>query len=347
LSASSLTLLGIDQADAALKQIGSFLGADHDLPNTDELRGLASQDSHDEKAIRAAILALHGDLLVKLTAADFSLGKSYGLGRALADTCAPARGTPAQHRESIKAHLEPHRALVLVGWLDDLRTTLPDHAGHAVADSLERWVRWAGKELDRLDDAGMEEATHHLHRQGQRWRAILSGEKACKDLLGIEGYIIAAQGVLRRIGQIAHSLVGQLKLPMLVAALLLGVGIALMFISNSTGQALAGLGAVGGALGITWKSAASSLGGLGLRLGEPLWGAQLDGVIADSVTPVPQREFREPATPPVASPAAARPTGRSRLTIRRRHRQHDGTTPSDEQSTQVRRRGLRQRIRRK
>jgi hypothetical protein len=293
LSARSLTDLGLDQADGALKTLGTFLGADHSLPNTEKVRELTSHAPPDEKAIREAILTLHTELLVKLTAADFRLGKSYGLGRALADTCAPGHGTPQQRRESARHHLKPHRALVLIGWLDDLRTLLPDHAGQAVADSLERWIMWGEKELAGLDDAGIRKATNDLHRQGQRWRAILSGEKACKDLLRIGDYITAGQGMLLRAGEIVLSFARRLWAPLLLAASLLGVGIALMFLDNSTGQVLAGLGTVAGGLGVTWKSATSSLEHLSLRLGEPLWGAELDRVVADCVTPLPQREFKE------------------------------------------------------
>lgn len=105
--------------------------------------------------------------------------------------------TPSGFR--LEHHLEPHRALVLVGWLDDLKTVLPAHSGQAVADSLGRWVRW-GEEVDlgTLDRKAVNETARVLQRCGQRWRALLSGEKDATDALEIGDYVSAAQGTLAR-----------------------------------------------------------------------------------------------------------------------------------------------------
>jgi hypothetical protein len=302
LSANWLTGLGLDQVDEALRALGTFLGTEALLPTTQKARDATTAEHPDEKVIREAILTLHAELLVKLTAADFRLGKSYGLGRALADTCAPARGTPDQRLQTLERRLEPHRALVVVGWLDDLRTLLPEHAGHAVTDSLERWIGWAKQaDLGQMKEEEINATTHQLHRQGQRWRAILSGEKACKDLLSIGNYITAGQGMLRRAGQIVLSFAGRLWLPLILAGILVGGGIALMILDNSTSQVLAGLGTVAAGLGITWKSATSSLGNVSLRLGEPLWGAEVDSVVANCVTSLPGADLGQ------AGAGAARP----------------------------------------
>jgi hypothetical protein len=187
---------------------------------------------------------------------------------------------------------------VIVGWLDDLRTVLTEHSGHAVSDSLERWIDW-GKQTDltRLNDEETNFATNRLHRQGQRWRAVLSGEKECKDLLSLGDYVTAGQGMLRRAGQILLSLVIRLWLPLTLAAILVGGGIALMILNNSASQVLAGLGTVAAGLGITLKSATNSLGHLSKRLAEPLWGSELDGVIATRMTSLPA------VTPQPAGPA--------------------------------------------
>jgi hypothetical protein len=64
-----------------------------------------------------------------------------------------------------------------------------------------------------------------------------------------------------------------------------------MFLNHSTGQVLAGLGTVAGGLGITGRSATRTLGHLSLRLGEPLWGAEIDAVVGNRLTPLPQRDF--------------------------------------------------------
>jgi hypothetical protein len=51
------------------------------------------------------------------------------------------------------------------------------------------------------------------------------------------------------------------------------------------------LGTIAGGLGITWRSAAGSLEHLSLDLVRPLWGAQIDGVVAARLTPVQQRDY--------------------------------------------------------
>ena len=252
LPASSLVALGLAQADVGLGDLQGFLGDGAHLPTTDSVRAAVAQEPDDSDAIRTAILTLHVDLLVDLMAADFRLGKAYGLGRAMADTTGLAPGDDHKRTRALEHRLEPHRALVLVGWLDDLKTVLPAHSGQAVADSFERWVRWGETvDLRTLDSEAVGHALRVLHRFGQRWRAILSGEKAANDLLEVDDYVTAARGAVARAGAIARSLAVQLWAPLMLAAVLIGVGIWLMVANNSTAQVIAGLGTVAGGLGIT------------------------------------------------------------------------------------------------
>jgi hypothetical protein len=141
-----------------------------------------------------------------------------------------------------------------------------------------------------FDDEAVTETTRVLHRCGQRWRAILSGEKDPKDLLETDDYVSAARGVLSRAGAIGRSLARQLIVPLIGGAGLIAVGLALIFLNHSTAQVLAGLGTVAGGLGITWRTAASSLGRVSLDLGRPLWAAELDTVVGNRLTLSPQRD---------------------------------------------------------
>jgi hypothetical protein len=291
--AGSLVSMGLAQADKALAQLKGYFGDDVQLPNTDEARAAQAEDRPDRDAVRRAILSLHIGLLTDLTAADYRLGKAYGLGRALADTCSGSRGgDEAERRQAVKHHLEPHRALEIVGWLDDLRTVLPAHSGAAVADSLQRWTRWADEiDLDAIDSKMVSDTTRRLHRCGQRWRAILSAEKDAKDLLGIGDYVSAARGTLRRAGAIVRALAVQMWAPLMLAVILIVVGIGLMIANRSTAQVIAGLGTVAGGLGVTWRSAASAAGRVSLDLGKPLWDAQIDLAAGNRLTPLPQRNY--------------------------------------------------------
>jgi hypothetical protein len=231
-------------------------------------------------------------LLIAVTAVDYRLGKAYGLGRALADTCASADRDLGERKKALEHHLQPARAAVLVGWLDDLKTVLPAHAAQGVIEALGRWVRWArASDMSTFDDQTVKETARALHRCGQRWRALLSGEKNAKDLLETNDYVSASRGVLTRAGAIARSLAWQLAIPLAGAVALVSAGLTLMFLDNSTAQVLVGLGTVAGGLGITWRSTATSLGRVSLDLGRPLWEAELDVAVGNRLTPTPQRDY--------------------------------------------------------
>jgi hypothetical protein len=296
LPAAQRVQLGLAQADTALAHLKAFLGDNVPLPTTAAVRTQTEQDPPDRDAIRKKILDLHVALLVQLTAADYRLGKAYSLGRALADTCASARGNDTERGQALAHHLDPYRASVIIGWLDDLKSLLPAHAAQSVADSFGYWKQWAETaNVTKLDSAGADETTAVLHRCGQRWRAILSGEKDATDMLEIADYVTAARGTLARAASIAWSLALRLWAPLGLAAALMGIGIWLMIADNGAAQVLAGLGTVAGGLGVTWRSAAGSLGHFSLDLVKPLWDAQVDLAVATRLTPAPQRELPSPA----------------------------------------------------
>src|SRR3984885_12600148 len=291
LPAAQLVKLGLAQADMALSRLKTFLG-DAPLPTTNAVREEAAKSPPHRDAVRKAIPDFHIAVLAQLMAADYRRGKAYGLGRAVADTCASAHGDETERRQALQHHLEPHRALVLLAWLDDLKTVFPAHASQGVADSLQRWERWAGSAgLATADPATVNSTTRVLHRCGQAWRAVLSGEKMATDLLEVSDYVTAARGTLARAAEIARALALRLWMPLAVAGVLIGIGIWLIIANHSTAQVLAGLGTIAGGLGITWRSAAGSLEHLSLDLVRPLWGAQIDGVVAARLTPVPQRDY--------------------------------------------------------
>ena len=102
----------------------------------------------DAAARREVIRRLHFELGAVLGAADFRLGKAYGLGRAIADTCR----NPAS-AEELRRELGDARVATLVSWLDDLASAFPPHAGHAVRQSLRAWHVWAADEARPIDAA--------------------------------------------------------------------------------------------------------------------------------------------------------------------------------------------------
>jgi hypothetical protein len=190
------------------------------------------------------------------------------------------------------------------GQLDSCRTQLTGSTPVRLAGAWKGAIRWAaGAALAGLDPAAVNETTHVLHRCGQRWRAVLSGEKDATDLLQTGDFVNAARGTLARAAAIARAVALRLWAPLTVAAILIAVGIWLIIANHGDAQVIAGLGTIAGGLGITWRSAAGALGHLSLHLVRPLWEAQVDVAVAARLTPEPQRDY---------VPGLERPRGRWR-----------------------------------
>ena len=90
---------------------------------------------------------------------------------------------------------------------------------------MQRWERWAESAgLAAADPATVNNTTRVLHRCGQAWRAVLSGEKMATDLLEVSDYVTAARGTLARAAEIARALALRLWMPLAVAGVLIGIG---------------------------------------------------------------------------------------------------------------------------
>jgi hypothetical protein len=255
------------------------------------------------------VLRTHVELLSELTAADFRVGKAYGLGRALADSC-----REPSDPGTVTDELDPLRIANLLRWLDDLATAFPPHAANSVSKSLIRWSdalhpptalqepgRWQVKakwerlkaRWDRWQKRGAisapvdsKDAFQTLRRQGELWRALLSGEKRGTDMLEIDNYLDAARQVAARTAAIVRGVA--VRMPLLAALVLglVGVGIWLLA-EGSSSQLVGGVTSVLVALGVTWKGLGGALGQLAGKLEQPLWGAVLDDAIADAITLLP------------------------------------------------------------
>ena len=103
----TLTVTQVVAGVSVLKEPVAAAGLDP-IDLTD-LKGLIQkQDDTDP------VHSMHLHLLTELTAADPRLGKAYGLGRALADSC----HEPASF-DGLKKELNPYRIANLLRWLDD------------------------------------------------------------------------------------------------------------------------------------------------------------------------------------------------------------------------------------
>ena len=273
----------LQQIDAALAKLADVLeAAKVGVPDTRPLRDRLESARVDPAARAAAVRALHVELLGAFTAADFRLGKAYGLGRSLADTCRNPVSAP-----TLLAELRPHRVAKLRGWLDDLASALPAHAGRSVSISLSKWEEFVLPDAGKPEYEAANQALPGLRRQGQLWRALLSGEKCGADMLVLQNYIDAASGLFKTTGKIVAQFFVRFYYVVIAAAILVGVGVWLMLEQNTSASIVAGAGSVLAGLGLTWKSAGNALGGLGAKTEQHLWGAELDDAIADAITLLP------------------------------------------------------------
>jgi hypothetical protein len=207
------------------------------------------------------------DLAAALRGADSRYAKAYGLGEQLNrlrnETYSPA------------LFAQPWVAAML-GALDGLSTALPPHAARPVANSIRRW--------ETLDTAPPNPEVL-LPAQCDLWRTVLSGEKKATELLEPQNYLDAAERLGERLREIGIAVLR--RFPWLVAVILflfIGGILLLIFGSNAGTTAVAGISAVLAAFGLTWKGVGAAAGKLAGKLEGPLWGAELDGAIADAIT---------------------------------------------------------------
>ena len=246
-----------------------------------ELEAVRESLPKDEQTRENSVRALHRTLLGALTAADYRLGKAYGLGRALADTCRK----PTSPGE-LEDELEDHRIANLSRWLDDLSSAFPPHAAHGVQTSLQRWVQWAPGNAQQDGDR----AVRALRRQGELWRALLSAEKRGTEMLEIDNYLDAARQLATTTRTIVRGVIRRFPgLAILVVILLVG-GIALLATGSGSQHLVAGATSVIAALGLSWKTLGSTVGGLAGKLEQPLYGALLDQAITEAITLLPNNK---------------------------------------------------------
>jgi len=272
LTVDELEQMGLDQIQAGITKLReSIMCAGLRLPNAQRfdhhLWNIGEPDKRNE-----AIREFHVELLSTLTAADYRLGKAYGLGRALADT---TRHPPDYHKE-----LGEYRITTLAEWTRELATALPRHAARPVASSMEAWSRSVnGAGADNQD------APRQLSAQGRLWRSLLSGEKQATDMLETSDYLRAAERSLQRSGALAWRFVKHYWWLVGIVVALFVVGFVVIATASGTPGIVAGAGPILASFGLSWKGIGTSLGTTTARLEEPLWQTELDRVIYERITP--------------------------------------------------------------
>jgi hypothetical protein len=273
----------VDQVQAALARLaGPLAGAGFGVIDLSGLRTPGTLPPPD------AVLTVHVEILGHLTAADFRLGKAYGLGRALADTCRKPTDDA-----SLRRQLGNYRVANLLGWLDDLNSAFPPHAGHAVAASLRDWSEWAARDAPGATPAGQpsltdQDALKLVRRQGELWRALLSGEKRGADMLDMDAWLDVAKGFERRLRTAAVAAICRMRWLAGLILFLFAFGVALMIFASDSGVIVAGAATLLSSVGLTWRGIGGSLGQLAGKLEQPLFGSATDDAVAASITLLPK-----------------------------------------------------------
>ena len=286
-----------------------FGGSGQEPPDIGPVQVLLGADVRQPGQLRAAVAELHRQLLLALTAADFRLGKAYGLGRALAET---ALVPDAKDPETFRRTFARFRLDNLLGWLADLSSAFPPHAAEAVRGSLQAWAAWSDAPTLRppVEEPGQvvarrprrpparpvdwsaapdrESVTRALHRQGQLWRAVLSGERDGLDLLSTDDYLWAADQLLGHLRRLTVRFLRRFWITTTAVAAILVAALVVVVVVRVASAVVAAVLAAAGAIGITWKGAASGLGRVLAQAQRPLWDSELDVAVANAVTWLPR-----------------------------------------------------------
>ena len=270
----------VEVAFARLK--GVIEAAGLSLDELERMRGCLAEVADEARA--KAVVEFGSKALALLSAAEFRLGKAFGVGRGLM-----ALTTRASAGVSVERQLTPAAVAALAAAIDDLSSALPPHAGHSVRRSLEEWSETVSDKKTPSED----ETWRLLARQGELWRALLSGEKSGPDMLEIDDYLDAAARMSKRMRVVAGRFLRQFWWLAALVVLLFTGGIALMVATDAGATTAAGAGGVLASLGLTWRGVGGALGGLAGKLEQPLWGAELDNAITQAITLLPREKGRD------------------------------------------------------
>ncbi len=260
----------------------------------------------DAKRWKRLVFDLHVLLVVELRAIDMGLFHAYDLGRSLSDTCRrPARMADLAER------FEEHRVIAMQGRLADLSSRLPAHAAAAVAATLPQWTTWVKSKPKRPTNVRVAEIRGTLTRQGTLWRAVVTGEKDGRQMLGPSDFVSAALRLATELGGLIRGLLGVYRFAVGLVVLAAIAVIATAAASAGTASVVASLGALAASLGVTRKGIDLTIEEAIGELRSRLWGAELDAAIARAILRLPDPD----ALPPTPAPTVSKRRG---LIVRRR-----------------------------
>jgi len=246
---------------------------------------------------------LHLAILLRLTVKDFELGKAYSLGTGLGQTVLAAyekvrpdsNGPPSMEEARAQLRMVFTHELVLELWsyIKDLKSRFPPYAADPVAATLWDWCKWAAMTprttRGSLKTESGDMVANRLRRQGQLWRALLSGERKPTDCLLFANYVDAASDLLRKYWKLAGRVLarrfGTVLLVIIAAGLALATLVAIQRFANNLGASIVGVLA---ALGVSGAGVVAALKRALSQIETALWETEITAAIAVAISQLPE-----------------------------------------------------------
>lgn len=221
----------------------------------------------DEQTITADIENVYKKTLTDVYVINPQIANAIILGKQLASMVFRPINAP-DDPAALLQQLSAGRVQRTCALLEELQSSFSLRATAAVSGSLVYWQRSVQTHTGH-DYAVVRE---NLRKQGELWRSLLSGEKHADDLLALHDYQRAFGDYLRKLRDLVkkNGWLWGMVLTLFAAA---GAGIGAIVTWAPKGAAVvAGVIAAGaGALGITWKTIASTAGRVTVLLERPLF----------------------------------------------------------------------------
>ncbi len=127
-----------------------------------------------------------------------------------------------------------------------------------------------------------------LNAQGGEWFSLLTGEKVAVDLLSVDNYVDAGEALLRQYRDLGKRFLAQWWPYMVGGMGVIGVIVALLFrYGHGDTKGIGTIVTLLAGLGITAKTATSTLEKTATSVEDSLWQAELDNAIVFAATSLP------------------------------------------------------------
>lgn len=277
------------------------------IPGADSVRAALAVVGHQRDDVRGAVFDLYVQIRDWLAGSDVAAATGFGLGRMLADA---ALLPTSEEPQILGERFEKHRLANAYAWLDDLDARLPAQSAAAVRASLRAWEHWvsgARRPDDTIDPAKVDDvAIRALHRQGEMWRRLLTGEQAAEQLLDARAYVGAAASLLANARRIALHYLWKWSWAVLSALTLFAAAIwaAVTYAPAGTTRLTAVLFSAAGFLGVSWAGVRATLGRALRQAESALWKAEVLSAIGRAATIFPKIADDRPESPEEDEPRA-------------------------------------------